>query len=426
MRAYSASISGPSASVSNSRTMPIAHPAEVVRAARRPSIRRPGRSRSHPSDRARHRVVGERRVFDRARERPDLIEARSKRDQPVARHAAVRRLEPDDVAERARFANRAAGVAPEPDRGFERRDRGRRCRPSNRPARASRSYGLRVTPSAEFSHELPIANSSMFALPIGTAPASSSRATAVAVYGAVQCSEILLPHVVRVPRQAHVVLDRERHAGQRQALAGRDALVDARARARAPGRRSASGTRRRPGRRFGMREHGFGHFPRRAAARNVPRRRCGRGAAVRPSLPCLFRDDARHAEEPALALRRLGQHDVARQARPDPVRRGSRCAAERLERSPRRRRSAAPVRTHRRDREWHRAAHRRSPPPTLRSRARRASRATCRTSILSEAMDRPSSSRKHPRPRPAEHAKPIVPMRADRSARGARARRVPA
>src|SRR6202042_3954152 len=71
--------------------------------------------------------------------------------------------------------------------------------PLDPPGTRVRSYGFRVTPSAEFSHELPIANSSQFAFPIGTAPASSSRATAVAVYGAIQRSKILLPQVVRVP-----------------------------------------------------------------------------------------------------------------------------------------------------------------------------------------------------------------------------------
>src|SRR5580704_8303631 len=60
------------------------------------------------------------------------------------------------------------------------------------------SYGLRVTPSAEFSHELPIANSSQLAFPMGTAPATIIRSTAVAVYGAIQRSRILLPQVVRV------------------------------------------------------------------------------------------------------------------------------------------------------------------------------------------------------------------------------------
>ena len=42
------------------------------------------------------------------------------------------------------------------------------------------SHGLRVTWNAEFSVELPIANSSMFSRPNGIAPAARSFATAVA------------------------------------------------------------------------------------------------------------------------------------------------------------------------------------------------------------------------------------------------------
>ena len=67
------------------------------------------------------------------------------------------------------------------------------------PGTRSRSYGLRVAPNAEFSPDEPIANSSRFVLPIGKAPASSSRCTAVAVYGATKPSRIFDPAVVRVP-----------------------------------------------------------------------------------------------------------------------------------------------------------------------------------------------------------------------------------
>src|SRR5579862_9893501 len=95
------------------------------------------------------------------------------------------RIDPPVSLPNATAASSAATAAAEP--------------PLDPPGTRSRSYGLRVTPSAEFSHELPIANSSMFVLPTGTQPASSRRPTAVAVYGATQCSRILLPHVVRVP-----------------------------------------------------------------------------------------------------------------------------------------------------------------------------------------------------------------------------------
>src|SRR6478609_68718 len=48
-----------------------------------------------------------------ARERAHLIQARSKRDQSIARDAAVARLYAHDAAEGSRLPNRAAGVAAE-------------------------------------------------------------------------------------------------------------------------------------------------------------------------------------------------------------------------------------------------------------------------------------------------------------------------
>jgi hypothetical protein len=53
--------------------------------------------------------------------------------------------------------------------------------PLDPPATRSGSWGFRVTPETELSVEEPMANSSMFVLPSTTAPASSSRRTAVAV-----------------------------------------------------------------------------------------------------------------------------------------------------------------------------------------------------------------------------------------------------
>ena len=51
------------------------------------------------------------------------------------------------------------------------------------PGTRSRSHGLRVGPNALVSVELPNANSSMFSLPSGMAPASMVLRTHVAVYG---------------------------------------------------------------------------------------------------------------------------------------------------------------------------------------------------------------------------------------------------
>src|SRR5262249_40525092 len=56
--------------------------------------------------------------------------------------------------------------------------------PREPPGTGARSHGVRGFWNAEFAHDEPIANSSMFARPRTTAPAPSSRSTAVAVYGA--------------------------------------------------------------------------------------------------------------------------------------------------------------------------------------------------------------------------------------------------
>ena len=61
-------------------------------------------------------------------ERADLIERRGERDQAVARHAAVGRLQPDDAAQRRRLADRSAGVGAERQRRHARR----RPRPPSR------------------------------------------------------------------------------------------------------------------------------------------------------------------------------------------------------------------------------------------------------------------------------------------------------
>ena len=82
-------------------------------------------------------VAGHRRedvggVLHGPRERADLIERRAEGEQAVARDAAVGRLEADDAAERARLADRAAGVGAERDRrqAGRHRDRGAAARPA--------------------------------------------------------------------------------------------------------------------------------------------------------------------------------------------------------------------------------------------------------------------------------------------------------
>src|SRR5437764_13361465 len=91
-------------------------------------------------------------------------------------NAAGSRIEPPVALPRPIAASCAATADAEP--------------PELPPGTRSKSYGFFVLPSALFSHELPIANSSRLAFPIGTQPASSNRCTAVAVYGAIQFSKI--------------------------------------------------------------------------------------------------------------------------------------------------------------------------------------------------------------------------------------------
>ena len=62
--------------------------------------------------------------------------------------------------------------------------------PEDPPGIRSVSHGLRVTPNAEFSVELPIANSSIFNRPKMIAPAARNRSMTVASYG-----EIKLPRI---------------------------------------------------------------------------------------------------------------------------------------------------------------------------------------------------------------------------------------
>ena len=141
----------------------------------------------------------ERGVGDGVGERPDLVEAAGERDQPVPADDAVRRLDPDDAAQR-----RPVGGSSRPCRCRNRRRRTRRRRPPlpplEPPGTRDGSCGFRVGPNAEFSVLDPMANSSRLVLPTTTAPAAARRSTTVASYGGRQPSRILDEHVVGTPR----------------------------------------------------------------------------------------------------------------------------------------------------------------------------------------------------------------------------------
>ena len=227
----------PSTSVSSS-TIPTRSPATSLE--RRRAARAPSRSTCCRADRGPRspRAAARRR-------RPSRRTGRSGRGSTRTRSArSARRARRWASRRRRRTARRAGGSSRRcPSRARAVRTR-RRPRPRNhrstRPATRLGSRGLRVAPNAEFSVDEPIANSSRFVLPIGMPPASSTRCTTVAVYGGSQPSRIRDEQVVGTPARAEVVLQRDRHAGERTGvLAPRDGRVDR------VGRRAA---RRRPSR----------------------------------------------------------------------------------------------------------------------------------------------------------------------------------
>src|SRR3954452_12906735 len=95
-------------------------------------------------------------------------------------------MEPPVSEPSARGANPAATAAALP--------------PLEPPGTREWSWGLRVGPNAEFSVELPMANSSRLVLPMTTAPAATMRSTTVASYGGRQPSRIRDEQVVGMPR----------------------------------------------------------------------------------------------------------------------------------------------------------------------------------------------------------------------------------
>src|SRR5215470_12605795 len=100
--------------------------------------------------------------------------------------AAGSRIEPPVSVPSAAWHSWAATAAPEP--------------PEEPPGTRVPSHGLRVVPSAEFSVDDPMANSSQLSLPTTTAPAARRRAVTVASYAGTNDSRMREPAVVRRPR----------------------------------------------------------------------------------------------------------------------------------------------------------------------------------------------------------------------------------
>ncbi len=81
--------------------------------------------------------------------------------------------------------------------------------------------------NAEFSHDEPIANSSMFVLPMMTAPAASSLRTTVAEYGGTKFARIFDPPVVLTPSvQNRSLTATGTPASMPQCFAARQSRVD--------------------------------------------------------------------------------------------------------------------------------------------------------------------------------------------------------
>ena len=281
---------------------------ELVEQRRRGRGDRRGVARVVPAD----HLEQQRGVGDRRRERTDLVERRRERDR--ARSATPRRRSA------SRRPHRRAPRAGGPSRRCRSRARAARTRPrprppirrSIRPAPASRSCGLRVGPNAEFSVELPIANSSRLVLPT----VDRARVAHALHDGRV----VRRPPALEDPRRARgrdaaraeVVLQRDRHAGERTGIVtARDRRVDlVGARPRVVGEHEVE------------RVHVGSRAPTICArcSSSTSRRAAAPGAHVgrdrrRRRRSRRLTEDARHAEPAAFGRGRRRQHLVARQAR---------------------------------------------------------------------------------------------------------------
>ena len=251
----------------------------------------------------------QRGVRDGRRERTDLIEAAGERDEPVARHAAVGRLHADDAAQRRRLADRAAGVAAERQRGEAGGDRRRAA-----AARAAGDPGrvVRVAGGAERRVLGGAAHGEL--VEVGLADDDAAGGDDALDHGGVVGRAPAFEDLRRARRgdapRAHVVLQRDRHAGERtRVLALRDGEVDRVGGRRAPRRAvtrlkaCSSGSRASMAARCSL-EH---------LARGG-RARCGRRRRSRPRSRRLA-EDPRHAEAAVLDGGRRGEHLVAVEAR---------------------------------------------------------------------------------------------------------------
>ncbi len=189
------------------------------------------------------RVVDEREVARRARERAEVIEARDEGIGSVPRQPAVGRLQAEDAAQRRRHADRAVGVRAEADRHLAGGDRGGRAArraagDAGEVVRVARRPVVRVLGREAVGVLVHVERADQDGA--GALEAGDERR----VDGGGRTLALDLRAGAR--RQAgdvEQVLDREGHAGERQRVAR--VVAVARAAGRAPRRARARARRRR-------------------------------------------------------------------------------------------------------------------------------------------------------------------------------------
>ncbi len=186
-----------------------------------------------------HRAHQDRGVARGARDRPRLVERGCERHDAPARAAAVGRLDAHGRGERCRLADRAAGIGRGRAHAEQRRHGGRRS--AGRAARHQRGVGTFAPPRIDHRAEARglVRRAHREFVVVELAEHHGAVAPELRGHGGfVRRHEIA--EDLRARRGAHVlgreqVLDPQRNAGQRTALALGDLRVDRRAPWHAPG-----------------------------------------------------------------------------------------------------------------------------------------------------------------------------------------------
>ena len=172
------------------------------------------------------RLQCECRVFDRGGQRPDLIEAAGVGDEAVAADAAVGWLDADNAAERRGLADRAAGIAAERD-GHDASGDGCRAAAAAAAGHAGDIPRIERWPEARVFG----ARTHRVLVEVGLADDDGTGIDEALDRGGGVRRLVRAEHVAaagcRAPVEAEVVLERDRHTGERaDVLALGDASVD--------------------------------------------------------------------------------------------------------------------------------------------------------------------------------------------------------